>query len=333
MIRVSFADMQQEFQRVLLKVGFAPERAALCARIFTETSLDGVASHGVNRFANFIEQIRQGYINVEAEPEKLAALGAWEQWDGHLGPGPLNAFTCTERALTLAREHGLGCVALRNTNHWMRGGTYGWKAAEAGFVFLAWTNTIPNMPPWGAREIRIGNNPLVLAVPRSEGPVVLDMAMSQFSYGRLETARRRQEQLPLAGGFDLHGNLTQDPEAIINSQRPLPIGYWKGSSLSLLLDLTAALLSGGQTSYRIGRQPAEFNISQVFIAFDLTQAASAALADQVVSEVLDDLHSAILAAEGDEILYPGERVLKTRRENRVNGILADPSIWQQILAL
>lgn len=333
MIRVSLADMQQEFQRVLLKVEFAPERAALCARIFAETSLDGIASHGVNRFATFIEQIRKGYIQVEAEPEKVAALGAWEQWDGHLGPGPLNAFTCTERALTLAREHGLGCVALRNTNHWMRGGTYGWHAAEAGFVFLAWTNTLPNMPPWGARETRIGNNPLVLAVPQSAGPVVLDMAMSQFSYGRLETARRRQEQLPLAGGFDLDGNLTRDPEAIITSRRPLPIGYWKGSSLSLLLDLMAALLSGGQTTCQIGQQVAEFNISQVFIAFDLNQAASATLADQVVHEVLADLHSAAPAVPGDEILYPGERVLKTRRENRTKGIPVDPAIWQQVLDL
>lgn len=333
MIRVPFAEMQREFQRVLLKIGFTPERATLCARIFTETSLDGVASHGVNRFPNFIEQIRKGYIQVQAEPEKLATLGAWEQWDGHLGPGPLNAYTCTERALALAREHGLGCVALRNTTHWMRGGTYGWQAAEAGFVFMAWTNTLPNMPPWGAREIRVGNNPLVLAVPRSTGPVVLDMAMSQFSYGRLETARRRQEQLPLAGGFDLQGNLTRDPEAIIHSQRPLPIGYWKGSSLSLLLDLMAALLSGGQTTYQIGRQVAEFNISQVFIAFDLGKAASAALAEQVVNEVLDDLHSAAPAASGDEILYPGERVLKTRQENKANGIPVDPSIWQQVLDL
>lgn len=57
-------------------------------------------------------------------------MGAWEQWDGHLGPGPLNAFTSMERALALAREHGLGCIALRNTNHWIRGGSYGWHAAE-----------------------------------------------------------------------------------------------------------------------------------------------------------------------------------------------------------
>ena len=333
MIHIPFAEMQQEFQRVLLKVGFTLERAALCASIFAENSLDGVASHGVNRFPLFIQQIHLGHVNAHAEAEKVTALGAWEQWDGHLGPGPLNAWTCTEQALGLARQYGWGCVALRNTNHWMRGGRYGWQAAEAGFIFIAWTNTIPNMPPWGARQIRVGNNPLVLAVPQREGPVVLDMAMSQFSYGRLETTRRHNEQLPLVGGFDLHGNLTQDPAAILESQRPLPIGYWKGSGLSLLLDLMAALLSGGQTSYQIGQQGAEFGISQVFMACDLAKATSAALVDQIVNETLNDLHSTTPDSADEPILYPGERVLRTRQENLAQGIPVDPSIWQQVLAL
>jgi 3-dehydro-L-gulonate 2-dehydrogenase len=113
----------------------------------------------------------------------------------------------------------------------------------------------------------------------------------------------------------------------------LPIGYWKGSSMSLLLDLMAALLSGGQTTYQIGRQVAEFGISQVFMAFDLNQAASTTLADQVVNEVLDDLRSAAPATPGDEILYPGERVLRTRQENMAKGIPVDSVIWQQVLEL
>ena len=189
-IRIPFTRMQQEFERVLLKWGFPEERAKLAAQIFAQNSLDGVLSHGVNRFAGFIAMIQEGYVKPQEEPEKVSALGAWEQWDGRLGPGPLNAYACTERAMALARTQGMGCVALRNTNHWMRGGAYGWQASEAGFIFIGWTNTKPNMPPWGGRDKRIGNNPLVLAVPRPEGPVVLDMATSQFSYGRLETARR-----------------------------------------------------------------------------------------------------------------------------------------------
>ena len=135
-IRLPFADMKLVFQRALVKVGFTPDRADQLADIFAQNSLDGVASHGWNRFPVLMQHIAQGHVDVTAEPEKAIALGAWEQWDGKLGPGPLNAMAATRRAMELAREHGVGCVGLRNTNHWMRGGTYGQFAAQAGFVLL-----------------------------------------------------------------------------------------------------------------------------------------------------------------------------------------------------
>jgi 3-dehydro-L-gulonate 2-dehydrogenase len=333
MIRIPFAEMKQEFQRVLLKAGFTPERADQCAHIFAQNSLDGVASHGWNRFPAFIERIEQGYIKLEAEPEKVAAFGAWEQWDANFGPGPLNALAATNRAMELAREYGLGCVGLKNTNHWLRAGLYGRQAAEAGFVFLCWTNAIAMMPPWGSRAPRLGNNPLVVAAPRAEGPVVLDMAMTQFSFGKLEVAQRRGQKLPVPGGFDNEGNPTQDAAAILESGRALPIGYWKGSGLALLLDLTATLIAGGLATHQISQQNVEIGVSQVFIAFDISKSSSAALINQTVEEIIDDLHRAAPDATVGEILYPGERVLRTRQENLAQGIPVDAAAWQEILEM
>ena len=93
----------------------------------------------------------------------------------------------------LGREHGVGCVALGNTNHWMRGGTYGWQAAEAGMIGICWTNTMPNLPPWGGVERVIGNNPLVIAVPRAKragGAGHGDVAVFLWSAGELSQAGR-----------------------------------------------------------------------------------------------------------------------------------------------
>lgn len=163
--------------------------------------------------------------------------------------------------------------------------------------------------------------------------MVLDMAMSQFSYGRLTVAERSGEQLPVPGGFDVDGNLTTDPGAIHASRRPLPIGYWKGSGLSLLLDLIAALLSGGQTTYQIGQQETEYGVSQVYVAFDLARSGSPSAIDRLVDEVIRDLHSAAPSVEGGRIRYPGERALRTREENLAQGIPVDPDIWEQVLAL
>lgn len=88
-----------------------------------------------------------------------------------------------------------------------------------------------------------------------------DIAMSQFSYGKLEDSSRNDKELPLVSGFDKNGNLTKDPNAILKTKGPLPIGNWKGSGLSLLLDLIAMILSGGKTSYEIGKFEIEHDLS------------------------------------------------------------------------
>ncbi|HLO05281.1 MAG TPA: Ldh family oxidoreductase, partial [Terriglobales bacterium] len=169
MLRVSYQELFDALVRVLLKLGFEPERARLCAQLFTDTTRDGVYSHGLNRFPRFVAMIRNGSIDIHAKPELVTGSGPLERWDGKIGPGNLNANHCMDRTIALAREHGMGCVALANTNHWMRGGSYGWQAADAGMIGICWTNTLPNLPPWGADDPRVGNNPLVIAVPRADG--------------------------------------------------------------------------------------------------------------------------------------------------------------------
>ncbi len=328
--RVSYDRLKAEFQRILLEYEFVSKRAELCARIFADNTLDGVVTHGINRFPRFVEYIQKGWIDVQAEPVRTQQAGALEQWDGQLGPGPLNAWACTDHVLDLARDHGVGLVALANTNHWMRGGTYGWKAAQQGMAFIGWTNTVANMPAWGAKDCRLGNNPLVLAVPQGEQAIVLDMAASQFSYGTVETAALREESLPQPGGFDRLGELTCDPHEILATQRILPAGYWKGAGLSLLLDLLATVLSGGQSTCQISQQEAEFGISQVFIALDLSRLGQPSALSQAVSAVIEDYLQSIPISEHEQVLYPGQRVLLRREENLKQGIPVDRIVWDKI---
>jgi 3-dehydro-L-gulonate 2-dehydrogenase len=337
MPRVSYQELFEALQRALMKFGFEADRAKLCARLFTETTCDGVYSHGLGRFSRLVAMIRNGTVDIHARPSLVSALGAVERWDGKLGVGNLNAYQSMGRALELAREHGIGCVALSNTNHWMRGGTYGWQAADAGMIGICWTNTLANLPPWGATDPRVGNNPLVVAVPRANGHVVLDMAMSQFSYGALTSYRMSGRQLPVIGGYDLEGQLTRDPQAIEASGRPLPIGYWKGSGLAVLLDLVAAMLSAGQATYQITRDSEyETGLSQVFIAINLAgldqKSAVSGLAEEIANRVIESVR---LPNEqsGEHVRYPGERVLRTRSENLEKGIPVEQSDWDELLSI
>lgn len=332
-LKIPAQELRAELYRILIAHNFDAGKASTCADVFTENSVDGIYSHGVNRFGKFIGMVKGGFIRPEMEAIVKTKNSNIEQWDGQLGPGPLNAIKCTDRAIELAQSGGIGCVALARTNHWMRGGTYGWRAAKAGCVFIGWSNTIANMPAWGALNHKLGNNPLVLGVPYGHEAIVLDMAMSQFSYGAMEMFELKNETLPIPGGFDTKGNLTDDPSEIIISQRTLPIGYWKGTGLSLLLDILAAVLSGGLSVAEVTGQDAEKNLSQVFIAIDLSKLGEHHSITKSIQSIIDDFRTSIPDVPGKAVRYPGENVVKTRRVNLAEGIPVSRKVWAEIKGL
>ncbi len=331
-ILISEKEMKSVFEKILLKYGFVSSKAEQCARIFTDNTIDGITTHGVNRFPRFISYIKDGYVQKDAEPTLIGGFGSMEQWNGNLGPGPLNAVKATERAMELSSQNGIGCIALANTNHWMRGGYYGWQAAKKGFVFIGWTNTMGIMPAWKALDSRLGNNPLVLALPYQDEAIVLDMAFSQYSYGAMEFAALKGEQLSVEGGFDEDGKLTTDPAAILKSRRPLSIGYWKGAGLSFLLDILATILSSGQPVGEISKNKAEYGLSQVFICIDPSKLSNHSSIPSAVQNIIDDYKQSIPEGNG-KIVYPGEGVLQKRKKHKEEGMHVLQKVWSEILSL
>lgn len=323
MIRIHYDDLKTQFKRVLLQHHFSEEGAEICATIFSNNSRDGVNSHGINRFSVFIKDVENGNVRPNAIMSLVSKNGNLEVWDGNFAPGMLNAQEAMERAIQLAKEQGLGVIALKNTNHWMRAGTYGWQAADAGCIGICFTNTIACMPPWGGTVPKLGNNPFVIAVPRKKGNVVLDMATSRFSYGKLQEYQFNEEELPFYGGYDNQGNLTKNPYAIRKSLRPLPIGFWKGSGLSLLLDILLTSITGGNSTKKITEKGADTGISQCFIAIHRPD-----YHEQLIDEILN-----YTCLESDKIHYPGENILKIRAENMKNGLPVEERKWEQLLTM
>jgi 3-dehydro-L-gulonate 2-dehydrogenase len=329
-MRVPFAKLQSEFKRILFSLNFTEAKTEKCAAVFAENSRDGVYTHGLNRFPVFVDMIKQGLVKPDAEPTQTGGFGAIEQWDGKLGPGILNATFCMNRAIELAKANGIGCIAIKNTNHWMRAGTYGWQAADAGMIGICFTNTIANLPPWGGIDPRLGNNPLVIAVPRKDGNVVLDMAISQYSVGKLQQYKMNNEQLPLPGGYDKEGELSTDPATVLEANRALPIGFWKGSGLSLMLDLLASVLSQGNSTAKITQSKKESGVSQVFICI---KPQDNDYTINIIEEILNYTKSSRPEKEGGSISYPGENTLKTREKSLTEGVLVNERIWEKVQAL
>ncbi len=333
MITVPYNSLLKVLEEILSKTGFTSDESDLCAKIFADSTLDGYHSHGVNRFPVFLKTITDGYVQLGERPERQLALGNFERWDGKLGPGPLNAHFCMNRAIELAKESGMGCIALQNGSHWMRGGSYGWQAAEAGCIAMCFTNTMPNMPSWGAMEANTGNNPLIMAVPNDDGHIVLDMSLSQFSYGKMEKYAMDGRKLPFDGGFDADGEPTNDPKAILETKRLFPTGYWKGSGMSILVDLLVTLLSSGKSTAKIGEMEAEYGLSQVFICFDAEQMNSSQRHKELVTEIIDFVTRATSEKEGQSIEYPGSQTKKRRATYMKEGIPINESVWEELSAL
>ncbi|WP_296635378.1 3-dehydro-L-gulonate 2-dehydrogenase [Polaribacter sp.] len=332
-MQISPEKMQEVLYTLFVKYKFSDKKAKLIADVFTESTLDGVSSHGINRVPLFIDYIKKGIIKIDAEAEKVTSFGNIERWDGKLGAGILNATKCTNRAIELAKEYGMGMVALRNTNHWMRGGTYGKQAANANCISILFTNTKPNMPPWGGKDSRIGNNPFVVSIPRKKGHIVLDMAISQFSFGKINDYKLKGEKLPYNGGWDDKDELSNDPEKILSKERGLPIGYWKGSALSMVLDMLATLLSGGNSTAKISTKEIETAISQVYICIYPSVFGDNNLQEKLISEIIDYTHNVAPINPGDKVYYPGERSAQKRAKNLEEGIVVDKSIWEKIMML
>lgn len=335
-MKILFEEMQNKIKEAMIKVGLSEEQAEICSRVHTESSRDGVYSHGLNRVPRFISYVKKGWINLEGKPKSINSFGCVEQYDGDMGIGIMNARFCMDRAMGLAKEHGMGVVTLRNTTHWMRGGTYTWDAVNNGFIAINWTNTESCMPAWGGVNSSIGNNPYCMGIPEKDGNhLVLDMAMSQFSYGKLQVTRLKGEQLPIAGGYDMEGNLTTDPGSIEESRRILPTGYWKGSGLSIALDLAAAVLSNGLSTSEIDKvgKGSCGGCSQVFVVLDPRVFGSEDRTQQIFESTVKHLLDAERGSKDGKVYYPGQRTVKSREESNKNGITVDEQVWKKVCSL
>ena len=334
-MRIAFDDALSVMREKLVEHGTSPEKAGMVAYEMARNSLEGTYTHGINRFARLVRGIDSGIVIPGAEPTLISSFGAIERYDGNLGFGITNALFAMDRAMAKASEHGIGMAGLVNTNHWMRAATYGYHAVEKGYAAICFTNTIPNMPAWGAVDSRLGNNPFVMAFPRKDGRhMVFDSAMTQFSYGALEVARLAGERMSVAAGFDKDGFLSDDPAAVLETRRMIPAGFWKGSALSFLLDIFASCITLGRCVADISRlEGDEHGVSQLFFAIDYGKMVDEEEAYRTAERAIAFLKESKKADGAGEIVYPGERMMRARERNLREGIPVDDGVWNEILSL
>lgn len=318
--RIAHADLVQFFRDALAAVGVPDHVAEIEAEIGAEVDLCGVHTHGARLLPTMIEHIKAGRTNGAPELKTVVEYPASALYETDRGLGRYISAVCMDRAVDKAREYGIGAVAVRGVAHWGRAHSYALRAAQQGMVGLCFTNAIVNFAAWGTSAPSLGNNPLAIGVPGDE-PAVLDLAMSQSSVSRVRMAAAAGERVPLGWGVDDRGEPTDDPQAIIDSGRFLPMGGHKGSGLAFMVELLTAGLANGLLCFEQGtlRNPTDTagGSAKLFIAIR-------SFGDWLpgrLAELVAHLKDAPPAPEQGEALWPGEGSVRRREEYLEKGIL------------
>ena len=105
-----------------------------------------------------------------------------------------------------------------------------------------------------------------------------------------------------------------------------------GSGRSVALDLVANVLAFGLTVSDVGKMGEERVLTQVMIALDPLKLIVSSTVESYVDRILSDLKASV-SIDGRPLRYPGERLFKTRTDNRENGISVNDEIYSGVLNL
>lgn len=230
--------------------GIPEEEARILADILIETDMRGIMTHGLIRLPEYLDRIDGGGMVAALSLEKLRD---WD-WGGALdagnGIGHVAAYKGMEWTIEKAKKLGIGMATMRMSNHFGMASYYSLMAAKQGMIGLVASNTAPLMAPWGGKEVKIGNNPLAIAVPGIKFPISFDMANSIAARSKLYTAERENKQIPKGWALNSQGNETTDPTEAIKGALLSMAGH-KGYGLALMIDMLTGVLSGGTVSPNI----------------------------------------------------------------------------------
>lgn len=305
-------------------VGVPDDQAQAVAEGLVQADLFGHQSHGVMRTFWYAARYESGAMARETTPETLVDAGAVAVIDGHDGSGQVLAMHAMDEAVSRARAHGIGAVAVRNSGHIGTCMRYTRRAALDGCVGFLTTNASPAMAPWQGREPKLGNNPWSWGAPAGRHqPMLMDLCNAAVARGKIYLAEKRGEPIPLGWAMDREGRPTTDASVGITGIT-LPIGEHKGYAISVAMDMLSGVLAGSAVSrdvvgvmYPEGRS----GVGNLVLALDIAAFRPVAEFEADMEAMIDALKSSAPAAGHDEVLYPGEPEARAEARQRRDGIV------------
>jgi LDH2 family malate/lactate/ureidoglycolate dehydrogenase len=323
MTTVDPAALTDAAANILTSRGVPEADARLVGDSLVTADLWGHPSHGMLRLSWYAARLRSGVMRAATDPRIVSDLGAVTVLDGDDGIGQIVIDRAATLAVARAAEHGIGVVAVRNSNHFGTAAYWTRRMAAAGCVGVLTTNGSPAMAPSGGRRKTVGANPWSIAAPGgAHGPVVLDIANTGVARGKIYAALQRGEDIPPGWAIDADGAPTTDPRAAIDGVLA-PMAGHKGYGISFMMDVLSGVLTGSSYATDVAGPyvpDRRSGCGHLVLALRV----DAVLDPGLFAERLDDLVAttkAVPLAEGtDEIFHPGEIETRAEARGRVDGV-------------
>lgn len=313
-------------KEILRKLGASEEDCELVAEATIDADLKGFTSHGLGRFPQYIVSIDAGTINlkdnitIEKETPAIALI------NGNSGFGQAVSYKAMQIAIKKAKEIGIGCVGVHNSNHFGVTGFYSDLALRENCIGIVIANTDPAIAPLGAKKALIGTNPLALGVP-SETYISVDMATSATARGKIIEAKRKGLEIPDDWALDKDGKPTTDPEEALNGSL-LPFGRFKGYALAVMIEILTGPLVGAEYGKKVtGTASPTQNCTKgdLYVVIDPSNFGDF---NEFVENTEDFISQ--IRATGENIAIPGDLEVKKIIEAETNGIEIDTKLYEQL---
>ncbi len=294
---------------VYTSAGLPEADAQLVADTLVQADLWDHQSHGVLRLGWYLDRLRHGVMQPVTTPEVVVDAGAIAVLDGHDGVGQVLAMRATHEAIQRARAHGIGAVAVRNSNHFGTCMYYTRRVAAAGCVGMLTSNGGPAMAPWGGRKKIIGTNPWSVAAPVGRrAPFVVDMAATGVARGKIYLARNQHQPIPLGWALNQAGAPTTDPQEALDGII-LPMAEHKGYAIAAMVDMLSGVLTGSGflSAVHSPYQTTEHShCGHLLIAMDIAKFQPLAQFTARMAAFVDEIKAVPRAQGFAEVFYPGE---------------------------
>jgi ureidoglycolate dehydrogenase (NAD+) len=328
-IRIGHDALLGFIRDVLVARGASAKDATTVAQGLVWANLRGVDGHGVSRLPRYLKYIAGGEIDPKAQPRLVHDRAATFVLDAGHGFGPVAGMAASALAVERAKKIGVCFGIIRESTHTGAIGRYAQWIAERDCAAIIMGAGQTLMAYHGARIASLGTSPIAMAVPSGKGPIVLDMASSTISNGRILQSRASGAALPQGTALTADGELTTDPK---QAEILLPLGGPKGSGLGLMFEMLASVLGAAPIQARVlgPEKRTRHTANTVMIAVDI--ATFRPLGDFTHdADVLTALIKALPRQAGfDEITLPGERSGRTEAARRKSGIPIAAKLWEEL---